>query len=203
MTGEQYAESWKVAHTPTDFFFLKSYVMNILHRMRVNMSRLETKPTACGYLSEGIDMVYRDSQKVLVSMGVVSKAVLNMMDCKQPVFYADINWDLLLKNYPKKEVTFSEIPRFPEVRRDLALVVNQNVTFEQIEQVAYATEKKLLQRVGLFDVYEGKGIAAGTKSYAVSFILQDKDKTLNDKQIEATMEKIQKNLESQLGAKLR
>ena len=203
MTGEQYAESWKVAHTPTDFFYLKSYVMNILHRMRVNMSRLETKPTACGYLSQGVDLVYRDSQKVLVSMGVVRKAVLNMMDCKQPVFYADINWDLLLKNYPKKEVTFSEIPRFPEVRRDLALVVNQNVTFEQIEQVAYATEKKLLQRVGLFDVYEGKGIAAGMKSYAVSFTLQSADKTLTDKQIEATMEKIQKNLESQLGAKLR
>ena len=203
MTGEQYAESWKVAHTPTDFFYLKSYVMNILHRMRVNLSRLESKPTACSYLSQGIDLVYRDNQKVLVSMGVVNKSVLAKMDCKQPVFYADINWDLLLKNYPKKEVTFSEIPRFPEVRRDLALVVSQNVTFEQIEQVAYATEKKLLQRVGLFDVYEGKGIAAGMKSYAVSFILQDKDKTLNDKQIEATMEKIQKNLETQLGAKLR
>ncbi len=203
MTGEQYAESWKVAHTPTDFFYLKSYVMNILHRMRVNLSRLESKPTACSYLSQGIDLVYRDNQKVLVSMGVVNKSVLAKMDCKQPVFYADINWDLLLKNYPKKEVTFSEIPRFPEVRRDLALVVSQNVTFEQIEQVAYATEKKLLQRVGLFDVYEGKGIAAGMKSYAVSFILQDKDKTLNDKQIEATMEKIQKNLETQLGAKIR
>lgn len=203
MTGEQYAESWKVAHTPIDFFYLKSYVMNILHRMRVNLSRLESKPTACSYLSQGIDLVYRDNQKVLVSMGVVSKTVLAKMDCKQPVFYADINWDLLLKNYPKKEVTFSEIPRFPEVRRDLALVVSQNVTFEQIEQVAYATEKKLLQRVGLFDVYEGKGIAAGMKSYAVSFILQDKDKTLNDKQIEATMAKIQKNLETQLGAKIR
>ena len=203
MTGEQYAESWKVAHTPTDFFYLKSYVMNILHRMRVNLSRLESRPTACSYLSQGIDLVYRDNQKVLVSMGVVNKSVLAKMDCKQPVFYADINWDLLLKNYPKKEVTFSEIPRFPEVRRDLALVVSQNVTFEQIEQVAYATEKKLLQRVGLFDVYEGKGIAAGMKSYAVSFILQDKDKTLNDKQIEATMAKIQKNLETQLGAKIR
>ena len=203
ITGEQYAESWKVAHTPTDFFFLKSYVMNILHRMRVNMTRLETQHTACGFLSDGIDLVYRDSHKRLACMGVVSKTVLNKLDCKQPVFYADIDWDLLLKNYPKKEVTFSEVPRFPEVRRDLALVVNQNVTFEQIEQVAYATEKKLLQRVGLFDVYEGKGIAAGMKSYAVSFILQDKDKTLNDKQIDNVMERLQKNLEAQLGAKLR
>ena len=203
MTGEQFSESWKVAHTPTDFFYLKSYVMNILRRMRVNMTRLESRPTACRYLSQGVDLVYRDSHKVLLSMGVVDKALLNRMDCKQPVFYADIDWDLLLRNYPKKEVTFSEIPRFPEVRRDLALVVEQTVTFEQIEQVAYATEKRLLQRVGLFDVYEGKGIAAGMKSYAVSFILQDKDKTLNDKQIEATMAKIQKNLETQLGAKIR
>lgn len=203
MTGEQYAESWKVAHTPTDFFYLKSYVMNILHRMRVSMTRLVSQPTACKYLSEGVDLVYRDSKKVLLSMGVVDKTLLTKMDCKQPVFYADINWDLVLKNYPKKEVLFTEVPRFPEVRRDLALIVDKTVTFEQIEQVAYASEKKLLQHVGLFDVYEGKGIATGMKSYAVSFILQDKDKTLNDKQIDASMTKIQKNLESQLGAKIR
>lgn len=203
MTGNMTAESWKLKPAAVDFFYLKSHVMNILHRMRVNMSRLETKPTACKYLSEGVDLMFRDNHKVLVSMGAVAKTVLTKMDCKQSVFYADINWDLLLKNYPKKEVTFSEIPRFPEVRRDLALVVDKNVTFDQIEQVAYASEKKLLQRVGLFDVYEGKGIAAGMKSYAVSFVLQDKDRTLNDKQIEAVMDKIQKNLDSQLGAKIR
>lgn len=203
LTGEQYVESWKVPHTPTDFFNLKSYVMNVLHRMRISMSRLESQPTTCRYLSQGVDLVFRDSKKVLVSMGVVDKMLLTKLDCKQLVFYADINWDLLLKTYPKKEVTYAEVARFPEVRRDLALVIDKSVTFEQIEQVAYASEKKLLQHVGLFDVYEGKGIADGKKSYAVSFILLDKDKTLNDKQIEATMSKIQKNLEGQLGATLR
>ncbi|KWW31270.1 MAG: phenylalanyl-tRNA synthetase beta chain [bacterium P3] len=203
MTGDQYAESWKVAHTPTDFFFLKSYVMNILRRMRVNISCLESRPTTCGYLSDGVDFLFRDSRKRLLSMGVVSKQSLNLLDCKQPVFYADIDWDLLLKSYPSKEVTYCDIPRFPEVRRDLALVLDNAVTFEQIEQVAYATERKLLRRVGLFDVYDGKGIAAGMKSYAVSFVLQSPDKTLTDKQIDGVMERIRKNLESQLGAKLR
>ena len=110
---------------------------------------------------------------------------------------------MLLKNYPEKEVTFAEVPKFPEVRRDLALILDKQTTFAQIEQVAFATEKKLLKKVSLFDVYEGKGIAEGKKSYAVSFVLQDKDKTLNDKQIEAVMAKLQKNLETQLNATLR
>jgi phenylalanyl-tRNA synthetase beta chain len=125
------------------------------------------------------------------------------MDCRQEVFYVDINWDLLLKLLPSKDVTFSEIPKFPEVRRDLALVLSNEVTFSQIETVAHATEKKLLRKVSLFDVYQGKGIADGYKSYAVSFILQDPDKTLTDKQIETVMAKLQKNLETQLGAKIR
>ena len=203
ITGWQYAESWKVATTQTDFFFMKSYVTNILHRMRVSPTRIIEQPTAAQYLAEGVDLVMRDSKKCLVSMGILDRNLLAKMDCKQQVFYADINWDLLLRSYPVKEVVFSEISRFPEVRRDLALVVDKNVSFQQIEQVAFATEKKLLRHVGLFDVYEGKGIAIGMKSYAVSFILQDKDKTLTDKQIEATMAKIQKALETQMGAKIR
>ena len=125
------------------------------------------------------------------------------MDCKQEVFYADIDWSLILKNYPAKEVQYAEVPKYPEVRRDLALVLDNNITFAQIEQVAYATEKKLLKRVSLFDVYNGKGIAEGMKSYAVSFILQDKDKTLTDKQIDTVMTKLQQNLEKQLQAKIR
>ena len=203
ITGNQYAESWKVAKTPVDFFCLKGFVVNILHRLRIDSGRLVSQPTACAYLSECIDIILRDSKKRLATMGQLSKNVLAMADCKQAVFYADINWDILLKNYPAKEVLYKEIPKFPEVRRDLALVVDKNVTFADIERVAYATEKKLLKHVGLFDVYEGKGIVAGMKSYAVSFILQDAEKTLNDKQIESVMEKLQKNLENQLNAKLR
>jgi phenylalanyl-tRNA synthetase beta chain len=125
------------------------------------------------------------------------------MDCKQDVFYADFNWDLLLKSIPAQEVTFAEIAKNPEVRRDLALLIDKNVTFDAIEKLAFETEKKLLKKVGLFDVYEGDRIEEGKKSYAVSFILQDKDKTLSDKQIESIMAKLQKNFETRLGAKIR
>ena len=203
MTGAQMAESWKIKSEDTDFYYLKSHVLNILNRMRVNMSRIQIVPATEQYYAEGLDLVFRDSKKQIASLGRLGKETLKMMDCKQDVFYADINWDLVLKTYPDKEVTYTEIAKFPEVRRDLALLIDKKVTFAEIEQVAYNTEKKLLRRVSLFDVYEGKGVAEGKKSYAVSFILQDKDKTLNDKQIEAVMTKLQKNLETQLGAQIR
>ena len=203
MTGNLEAENWKNPSTPVDFYHLKAHVMNILRRMRVNFSRLQTIPATEHYYSEGIDIVYRDNHKTLCSIGRLNRDTLKRMDCKQEVFYADIDWSLILKNYPAKEVLFAEIPKYPEVRRDLALILENKVTFAEIEQVAFNTEKKLLKQVSLFDVYKGKGITEGMKSYAVSFILQDKDKTLTDKQIEAVMAKLQKNLETQLGAQIR
>ena len=203
LTGDLMPESWKQKSPEADFYYLKAYVGNILSRMRVNMSRVEVKPTALHYYAEGLDFVMRDSKKLLGSIGRLSREVLKKMDIKQEVYYADLNWDLLLKLYPSKEVQYEEVAKFPEVRRDLALVLDKKVTFAEIEQAARSAEKRLLKVVSLFDVYEGKGIAEGMKSYAVSFILQDKDKTLNDKQIEATMAKIQKTLETQLGAKIR
>lgn len=203
MTGNDAAESWRGKPAPVDFYHLKAHVMNILRRMRMNITRMEFVPTTKKYFAEGIDIIFRDSKKELCSFGRLNKDTLRRMDCKQDVFYADINWQLLLKSYPSKEVLYAEVAKFPEVRRDLALVLDKSVTFAEIERVAYATEKKLLKRISLFDVYEGKGITEGKKSYAVSFILQDKDKTLNDKQIETVMTKIQKNLENQLNAHIR
>lgn len=203
MTGNVTSESWKMKQEKVDFFYLKQHVMNILRRLRINITRLQFVPAQEKFYTEGIDVIFKDSKKLLLSMGQLAKDPLKRTDIKQDVFFADINWDLMLKSVPEKEMTYTEIAKFPEVRRDLALIVDKNVTFAQIEQVAYNTEKKILKKVGLFDVYEGKGIADGKKSYAVSFILQDKDKTLNDKQIEVTMAKLQKNLENQLGAKLR
>lgn len=203
MTGNMNPESWKMGSIPTDIFYLKAFVLNILHKMRVNMSRIQMVPASEKYYAEGLDIIFKDSHKQVASLGRLSKETLKRMDCKQEVFYADLNWDLLMKSYPTKEVTYSEVAKFPAVRRDLALVIDKKTTFEQIEQTAYACEKKLLKKVSLFDVYEGKGVAEGMKSYAVSFVLQDTDKTLNDKQIEAVMAKIQKTLENQLGAKLR
>jgi phenylalanyl-tRNA synthetase beta chain len=203
MTGNMTPESWKMKSAETDFFYLKAYVMDILHRMRVNMGRVEMVPSQYKFFAEGLDIVQRDSKKLLGTIGRIGRETLKKMDIKQPVYYADLNWTLLLKQYPTKEVLYQEVAKFPEVRRDLALILKKDVTFAQVEQAAMQCEKKLLKNVSLFDVYEGKGIADGFKSYAVSFTLQDRDKTLNDKQIESTMAKIQKTLETQLGAKIR
>ncbi len=203
MTGNMTPESWKMKPAEVDFYYLKSYVLTLLQRMRVNMGRVEMVPTQYEFFAEGLDIIQRDSKKLLGTLGRIGRETLKKMDIKQPVFYADLNWTLLLKQYPIKEVLYQEVAKFPEVRRDLALVLRKDITFAQVEQAALQCEKKLLKSVSLFDVYEGKGITEGFKSYAVSFILQDKDKTLNDKQIEATMAKIQKTLETQLGAKIR
>ena len=203
MTGAVQPESWRGKVVKVDFFDAKAYLVNILQRMRIPMGRIEVVPSSEHFLSEGLSYRFRDSKKQLAVVGRIARPTLQQLDCKQEVFYADIDWDLLLKSIPQKDVTYSEIPKFPEVRRDLALVIDRSVTFAQIEAVARSTEKKLLKRVSLFDVYEGKGIADGFKSYAVSFILQDPDKTLNDKQIEAVMSKLQKNFETQLNAKIR
>ena len=203
LTGDMMGETWKQKSPEADFYWLKAHVGNILKRMRVNMGRVEVKTTEHKFFAEGLDLVMRDSKKTLGTIGRLGRELLKKFDIKQDVYYADLNWDLLLKQYPTKEVLFEEVPKFPEVRRDLALVLKKDITFSQVEQAARGAEKRLLKSVSLFDVYEGKGITEGFKSYAVSFILQDKEKTLADKQIEATMGKIQKTLESQLGATIR
>lgn len=203
MTGAQHGESWRAKSQPVDFYDIKAHLINILHRLRVPMDRLQTVPSTEHFLAEGLAYRFKDNNKQLAVVGRIARQELQRMDCRQEVFYADIDWDLLLKSFPRKDVTFTDIPKYPEVRRDLALVIDKKVTFAEIEAVARNTEKKLLRKVSLFDVYQGKGIADGYKSYAVSFILQDPDKTLNDKQIEAVMAKLQKNFETQLGAKIR
>ena len=126
-----------------------------------------------------------------------------MFDIDNDVYFADLNWTLLMKAIKNNKVSFKEISKYPAVSRDLALLIDKNITFEEIEKVAYATEKKLLKAVRLFDVYEGKNLEAGKKSYAVNFLLQDETKTLNDKQIDAIMNKLITNLQNKLNAKLR
>ena len=203
LTGHLMPETWKQKSPDGDVYHLKAYVTNIMQRMRVNMSRVEVRPTEATYMAEGIDYVMRDSKKIIATLGQLKNDLLRKMDIKQPVYYADLNWDLLLKQYPSKEVQYAEVPKFPEVRRDLALVLDKKVTFAEVERVARTAEKRLLKQVGLFDVYEGKGITEGMKSYAVSFTLQDKDKTMSEQQIESTMAKLQKALEKELGAHIR
>ena len=202
-TGSEIPENWKLKAENTDFYYLKAHVINILRRLRINMGRIVAEPSQAKYYVSGIDLMFKDNRKVIATLGKLSKETLKRMDCKQDVFYADINWDLVLKSVPTKDLTYTEVPKFPEVRRDLALVINKDVTFEQIERLAFETERKLLKKVGLFDVYEGDRIEQGKKSYAVSFVLQDAEKTLSDKQIEAVMAKLQKTFETKLEAKIR
>ena len=134
---------------------------------------------------------------------MVTKKLLKAFDIDNEVYYADLNWKELMKAIRSVKISYKEISKFPAVKRDLALLLDKNVQFAEIEKIAYDTEKKLLKEVELFDVYEGKNIEAGKKSYAVSFLLQDESQTLNDKMIDKIMSKLVKNLEDKLGAKLR
>ena len=136
-------------------------------------------------------------------MGIVSPKICKELDIETDVYYAELSWTLLMKEIKKSKVTFSEISKFPAVKRDLALLLDKNVQFAEREKIATESERKRLNNVALFDVYEGQNLPAGKKSYAVSFYLQDEGKTLNDKQIDAIMKKIQTNLEQKLGAQLR
>ena len=138
-----------------------------------------------------------------MKMGVVSRKVLKAFDIENPVFFADLDWKLLMKTIRNQAVKYTEISKFPAVSRDLALLIDQSVEFGRIEQIAYQTEKKLLKAVTLFDVYEGKKLPAGKKSYAVNFILQDTEKTMSEKAIDAIMQKLIQQLTKQLGAELR
>ena len=152
--------------------------------------------------SAGLTMETRGG-KVLAEVGIISKKIQKQFGLDNPVYFAELDWTQLMKATKKNEVLFKEVPKFPEVSRDLALLVDNSVEFAQIEQIARQSEKKFLKKVELFDVYEGDKLPAGKKSYAVNFILQDEEKTMGDKQIDAIMQKLITNLKKQLNAELR
>lgn len=199
VTGNKQAESWTAAQAPANFFQFKSYVQAILGRLGIEKFQIE--PVAeTDFFAEGLTL--RVGANVLVEFGVVAKKFTKAFDIKNEVFYADFAWDNVLKIVSNK-IKYTEIAKYPEVRRDLALLVKSDVTFEQLYNIARTTEKTLLKQINLFDVYEGKNLPEGTKSYALSFTLQDANKTLTDDQIEKIMTKLMKNFESQVGATLR
>ncbi|OJX91742.1 MAG: phenylalanine--tRNA ligase subunit beta [Paludibacter sp. 47-17] len=202
LTGDKHAQSWAVPEQATSVYELKAYVENILRRLGIRPGTIIQHETGNDLLSQAIALTTR-SGKQLAVYGIVNPRIAKKLDVEQTVYFAEINWNQLLKELRKHKVSYSEIPRFPAVRRDLALLLDKAVSFAQIEKIAFDTEKKLLKEVALFDVYEGKNLEAGKKSYAVSFILQDETKTLTDGQIEAIMKKLLTNFETQLGAKLR
>ena len=202
-TGNNTPESWQKKEGQTDFFYLKNFVINIFERLRIDTSKYLLEETNSNYL-EGLQFVNRDNKKIVACYGKLKQKVGKQFDIKQDVFVADFNWNLIIKTLTNKDIKYQEVSKFPEVRRDLALVVDKNISFAEIEAVAYQTEKKLLQRnISLFDVYQGDKLPEGKKQYALSFTLEDKEKTLTDNQIEAIMKKLLKGFEDKLGAKLR
>jgi phenylalanyl-tRNA synthetase beta chain len=166
----------------------------------LGIDKAKTKPLQSDVFAEGIQYVI--GNETLVEFGTVKKSILKYFDIKQEVLYADINWNLVLKLVSTK-LKFQDIPKFPEVRRDFSLLIDEAVSFEAIYQVARQTEKTLLKNIQLFDVYQGDNLPEGKKSYAVSFILQDNQKTLTDEQIDAVMGNLQQKLTTELGVSLR
>ncbi len=202
VTGKRVSGSWAHADEASTFFELKAYVMNILSRIGLPFGMLVFKDSESDIFSKATLIENRGGKK-FVEMGLVSKKILKSAGIDQEVYYAELNWTALMKAIKKQKVEYVEISKYPSVSRDLALLLDKNTEFARVEQIAYQSEKKLLKKVELFDVYEGKNLPDGKKSYAVNFILQDEQKTLNDKQIEAIMNKIITNLKKELGAELR
>lgn len=198
-TGNQSQDNWVSSNKKSDFFFMKGSIIAILERLGI--SRFNEAPTKNDLISEGISLGL--GKTVLVDFGLVKKQVLKHFDINQDVIFADFNWDAILDVVKRNKITFKSITKYPEVKRDFALLLDDNVTFESIYKLAKQSEKQLLKSVNLFDVYQGKNLPQGKKSYAVSFTLQDEKKTLTDKQIDKIMNKLQSSFERQLGAELR
>ena len=198
VTGQRLQENWGRPQQASDFFLFKGYINTVLSRLGIE--KIQNQPAANDIFAEGIALV--SGNEVLVELGTVKKSLLKEFDIKQEVLFADFNWSAVLKLLTNK-IRFSDIPRYPEVRRDLALLVDEHVSFDAIYKIARQAEKSLLKDVNLFDVYSGKNLPEGKKSYAVSFTIQDNSKTLTDEQIDKIMRKLTHQFESELGASLR
>ncbi|WP_455050718.1 phenylalanine--tRNA ligase subunit beta [Hoylesella nanceiensis] len=202
VTGKRVENSWVHPNEDTSFYELKAYVENILVRLGLSLQAVTLVKGENNIFEDSISIVTK-AGKIIAELGIVAYKLTKNMGITNEVFFADIYWDNLLKAVKKHVVEYKEISKYPAVSRDLALLVDKTVEFEQIKEIAYSTEKKLLKAVELFDVYEGKNLPEGKKSYAVNFILQDEQKTLNDKQIDSIMKKLIDNLTKRLNAELR
>lgn len=199
ITGNRTKESWKTTTVNSDFFYLKGVVITLLSRL--GFDNLKTSPVKSDMFSEGIILSLGKTK--LVEFGVIKRSILKEFSIKQEVLFADFNWQNILDLVGNKKLKVSGLAKFPTVKRDLALLLDNKVEFKEIYNLAFQSEKKLLKEVDLFDVYEGDKLPEGKKSYAVSFVLQDENKTLADKQIDKIMQKLQQTFEKNLDAVLR
>ena len=199
VTGNRTKESWSIDHKVLDFFFLKGIITSLLSRLGIE--KVKSSPTKQDVFSEGVS--FGLGKMKFVEFGVVKPTILKEFGIKQEVLFADFNWDTILKLTGNKKISVTELQKFPSVKRDLALLLDSKTAFDEVYNLAFQTERKLLKEVDLFDVYEGDKLPDGKKSYAVSFILQDETKTLADKQIDKIMQKLQQAFEKKLDAVLR
>jgi len=199
VTGNRSEDRWTTPTQQSDFFYLKGTIWSLLQRL--GLSRIKSSPIGNVFFTEGICIHFGKTK--LVDFGLVQKKILKHFDISQDVLYADFYWENIIEIAKHNSITFKDLPKYPEVRRDFALLLDDHITFEQVDTIAKQTEKQLLKEVDLFDVYQGKNLPKGKKSYAVSFTIQDENKTLTDKQIDKIMGKLKANFEEQLGAELR
>ena len=198
-TGNQNEAHWNATEKKSDFFHLKGVVVSILERLGIKNTKEE--PIQHSNFSEGI--AFLSEKRVLVEMGLVNQSISSFHDIKEDVFYADIDWKVLLELARENSIQYADVPKYPAVKRDFALLIDEHVSFNEIYNIAHQTERNLLKTVKLFDVYKGKNLPTGKKSYAISFTLQDSTKTLTEKQIDKIMSKLQNSFENKLGASLR
>ncbi|MDR3141114.1 MAG: phenylalanine--tRNA ligase subunit beta [Tannerellaceae bacterium] len=202
VSGNRVENNWAHPDEKSSFYELKAYVENILTRLGITMHAVIFGHLSDDIYAAGLSITTKAGRR-LGTLGIVNRQRCKAFDIDSEVYFAELSWTLLMKEAKKNKVTFREISRFPAVKRDLALLLDKHIPFEEIEKTANESEKKLLKKISLFDVYEGKNLPLGKKSYAVSFYLQDEDKTLTDKQIDSIMKKLQINLEQKIGAQLR
>lgn len=201
ITGKKDNESWYTSDDTADYIFLKAFAVSLIKRIGLKTNTLRFDKSSKKYFAEGLD--YFNNKGQILEIGEISSSVLNKFDIDQKVFYANFDWDLVFEEIRKQKIYYTPIPKFPEVRRDLALLLDSSVPYAMVEKLGYQTGQKLLKEINLFDVYEGKNIEPGQKSYAVSFILQDEEKTLTDKVIDKTMKKLMATFEKELNAVIR
>ena len=204
ISGERVSGNWAHPNETVSPFELKAHVEHILRRLAINVGLLRYQEVECDIFAGKCLEITAEGGRLLVGrLGLVSNKLLTAADIEQPVYYAELEWNTIQRLAERTKIVISELPKFPVVKRDLSLLIDQQTKFVEIEAIAYKSEKKLLKKCELFDVYEGKNLPAGKKSYAVSFFLQDETQTMSEKQIESIMSKIQRSLETQLGASLR
>jgi len=212
LTGRKLTENWDADDAMVDIIQLKGVLHAILKRISIDPAGFTLYPLESPLFSSGFTYIAGEQPEDgedpddfdrLITAGVLRKSVLNQFDIRQPVLYADFNWDLLLKLIPGQELQYVELPKFPIVRRDLALLLDKGISFDRVREIAFRAEKKILHKVGLFDVYEGDQVEKGSKSYAVSFLLGDETKTLTDKEIDSVMDRLVKAFRKELGAQIR